>query len=226
MLSYTNYDAFSFNAWDPSTNPGEFGSLEDVHNEIHDRVGGGGHMSSLEVSSFDPFFWLHHVNVDRLWAIWQDLNPESFMTRRRAPYSTFSAEGGEFEDRTTPLAPFWDKSGTEFWTSDEIKNSALFGYAYPETQKWRYQSTEAYREALRQSVTALYGTNVFTEFVANVAERAPQGIAAAAPRMAIAAKGIVDTAKQKVVAAVAPKIAEGTPASEPEGSEGMTKRTP
>lgn len=61
LLSYTNFDAFSFNRWDPSTNVGEFGSLEDVHNEIHDRVGGGGHMSSLDTSAFDPFFWMHHA---------------------------------------------------------------------------------------------------------------------------------------------------------------------
>jgi tyrosinase len=61
LLSYTNFDAFSYNRWDPNTNPGDFGSLEDLHNEIHDRVGGGGHMSSLEVSAFDPFFWMHHL---------------------------------------------------------------------------------------------------------------------------------------------------------------------
>ncbi len=61
LLSYTNFDAFSYNRWDPSTSPGDFGSIEDVHNEIHDRTGGGGHMSSLEVSAFDPLFWLHHL---------------------------------------------------------------------------------------------------------------------------------------------------------------------
>ena len=61
LLSYTKYDAFSFNRWDTNTSPGEFGSIEDLHNEIHDRTGGGGHMSSLEVSAFDPLFWLHHM---------------------------------------------------------------------------------------------------------------------------------------------------------------------
>ncbi len=61
LLSYTNFDAFSYNRWDPNTSPGDFGSLEDVHNELHDRVGGGGHMSALDVSAFDPFFWLHHL---------------------------------------------------------------------------------------------------------------------------------------------------------------------
>ncbi|KAK3335847.1 tyrosinase precursor [Cercophora scortea] len=173
LLSYHNFDAFSFNRWDPNTNPGEYGSLEDVHNEIHDRTGGGGHMSSLEVSAFDPLFWLHHFNVDRLWAIWQDLNPDSFMSPKPAPYSTFSFEGGESQDKDSALTPFWDKSGTKFWTSDQIKDGTIFGSAYPETQKWKYNSTEEYQAALRQNVTALYGTNVFTNFVANIANQPP-----------------------------------------------------
>ncbi|KAG7292775.1 hypothetical protein NEMBOFW57_002817 [Staphylotrichum longicolle] len=172
LLSYTNFDAFSYNRWDPNTRPGEFGSIEDVHNEIHDRTGGGGHMSSLEVSSYDPLFWLHHFNVDRLWAIWQDLNPNANMSPRPAPYSTFSATGGESQTKDTPLAPFWDKSGTKFWTSAQIKDTATFGYAYPETQKWRFPNQpQAYQAEIRRAVTALYGTNVFANFVANVAQR-------------------------------------------------------
>ncbi|KAK4239408.1 hypothetical protein C8A03DRAFT_42953 [Achaetomium macrosporum] len=171
LLSYTNFDAFSFNRWDPNANPGEFGSLEDVHNEIHDRTGGSGHMSSLETSAFDPLFWLHHINVDRLWAIWQELNPNSYMSPRPAPYSTFIARGGETQSQDTPLEPFWDKSGTKFWTSAQIKDTLTFGYAYPETARWRFPDQQAYQAAIRRTVTALYGTNVFANFVANVAQR-------------------------------------------------------
>lgn len=61
LLSYTDFDAFSNNEWRGPGNNGNFASLEDVHNEIHDQVGGGGHMSSLETSAFDPVFWLHHT---------------------------------------------------------------------------------------------------------------------------------------------------------------------
>ena len=35
-----------------------YGSLEDIHNAVHNLVGGGGHMASIPVSSFDPLFWL------------------------------------------------------------------------------------------------------------------------------------------------------------------------
>ncbi|KAK0734565.1 common central domain of tyrosinase-domain-containing protein [Lasiosphaeria miniovina] len=185
LLSYKNFDAFSFNQWDTSTSPGEYGSLEDVHNEIHDRVGGGGHMSSLEVSAFDPFFWLHHINVDRLWAIWQDLNPSSFMSPRPAPYSTFGVTQGATQDENTALTPFWDKTGRAFWTSAQIKDTAsTFGYAYAETQKWQYTTGAAYQAALRQAVTKLYGTNVFANFVAHVTQRRTEDVHAPAVNVA------------------------------------------
>lgn len=32
-----------------------------------------GTMDSIPSSPYDPIFWLHHANVDRLWAQWQDL---------------------------------------------------------------------------------------------------------------------------------------------------------
>ena len=40
-----------------------------MHNGIHGWV--GGHMSTLTGSPFDPFFYLHHCNMDGLWAMWQ-----------------------------------------------------------------------------------------------------------------------------------------------------------
>lgn len=45
----------------------------DVHNSPHRWVGGT--MARRE-SPADPVFWLHHVNVDRIWAQWQALHPE------------------------------------------------------------------------------------------------------------------------------------------------------
>lgn len=59
-----------------------------LHNYIHALVGGAevnfdpetqiatfdaiGTMSNTPSSPYDPVFWLHHANVDRLWAQWQD----------------------------------------------------------------------------------------------------------------------------------------------------------
>jgi len=42
------------------------------HNDGHVVVGAGnGHMGN-GMSPLDPIFWLHHCNIDRLWAQWQD----------------------------------------------------------------------------------------------------------------------------------------------------------
>lgn len=64
LLSYKQFDAFSDSQWAQGERPGDFGSLEDLHNEIHDKIGGsGGQMGSLATSAFDPVFWLHHTCV-------------------------------------------------------------------------------------------------------------------------------------------------------------------
>lgn len=71
-----------------------FGALENIHNLIHNFSGGAnpyykpgtnpsdrnnepqfGDMVSAGVTAFDPIFWGHHSNVDRLWAEWQSLHP-------------------------------------------------------------------------------------------------------------------------------------------------------
>lgn len=46
------------------------GNLEQFHNTVHMFVGGNT-MPRPAVSPNDPMFWLHHANVDRLWAQWQ-----------------------------------------------------------------------------------------------------------------------------------------------------------
>jgi hypothetical protein len=40
------------------------------------KLGINKYLSSMAV--FDPIFWLHHCNVDRIWAQWQDKNPEGY----------------------------------------------------------------------------------------------------------------------------------------------------
>ena len=47
--------------------------FEVIHNAIHSWIGGPSRygMSTLEFTSYDPFFFIHHSNVDRQFAIWQ-----------------------------------------------------------------------------------------------------------------------------------------------------------
>lgn len=47
--------------------------FEGIHGAPHNWIGGT--MARID-SPADPVFWLHHANVDRIWAQWQALHPE------------------------------------------------------------------------------------------------------------------------------------------------------
>lgn len=72
-LSRSTYPSFQ----NTSESGAGLASGNSMHNGMHGWIGGGstpantGHMSFPEVSPFDPLFYLHHCNIDRLWAMWQ-----------------------------------------------------------------------------------------------------------------------------------------------------------
>lgn len=67
-LAQTTYRAFQ-NAIEAGVG---LSSGNQMHNDMHGWIGGStGQMSFPNVSPFDPFFYLHHCNIDRLWAMWQ-----------------------------------------------------------------------------------------------------------------------------------------------------------
>src|SRR5919197_1077891 len=49
--------------------------LEMLHGGVHIAVGGESGQMSTARSPADPLFWLHHANIDRLWAGWQERHP-------------------------------------------------------------------------------------------------------------------------------------------------------
>lgn len=64
-----------------------YGALENIHNLMHNFSGGVnpnytpggtdpqvGDMVQSGLTAFDPIFWAHHSNVDRLWSEWQVLH--------------------------------------------------------------------------------------------------------------------------------------------------------
>ena len=55
--------------------PGDVGVLEAVpHGSMHGQV--GGFMGFFHTAGLDPLFWLHHCNIDRLWVVWRERNPQ------------------------------------------------------------------------------------------------------------------------------------------------------
>lgn len=80
--------------------------LEDIHDNIHGWVGGT--MSDLGTAAFDPIFYAHHANIDRIWSIWQAQHGNSTIPS---------------EWLNIALAPFP-------YTVQEVLNISSLGYDY------------------------------------------------------------------------------------------------
>jgi hypothetical protein len=65
------------------------------HNGVHNSIGGT--MANPFNSPEDPIFWLHHSNIDRIWATWQHRHPDKVL-----PYS-------KTEDNTADPSPWETK---------------------------------------------------------------------------------------------------------------------
>jgi tyrosinase len=151
-----SYAEFASNGY-PGTIQG-YGSLENPHGTVHNLVGGsGGHMTYLDYSGFDPIFWLHHANVDRLIAIWQAINPDAFNISQLDNSGTFSITAGTTETQNTPLGPFHrDNTSTALWTSTQARGTRDFGYTYPELKTpWNITAAQLQTNA-KAAVRALY----------------------------------------------------------------------
>ncbi|KAI9806999.1 MAG: hypothetical protein M1833_002657 [Piccolia ochrophora] len=139
-----------------------FDSLEAVHNDVHGLVGNGGHMSYVPYSAFDPIFWLHHTNCDRLFAIWQAIYPNSYVTSQSTPFGTFTIAPGSMENVNTPLTPFRRDNAGNLYTSASARNTKTFKYTYPEVKDWGVSASQLTANT-KAAVKALYDpTNQFT----------------------------------------------------------------
>ena len=100
-------------------------------------------------SSFDPLFWLHHAyvferdllptraylncsNLDRVFALWQVLHPDSYvsdpMSQDESTRSTLK-QGAELG---LALEPFFTADGRNFHNPMTVRDWSSFGYSYPE----------------------------------------------------------------------------------------------
>ena len=99
-----------------------------MHNLVHFWTGGSvgpsldtpyavGTMSAVPVSPNDPVFFLHHANVDRIWAQWQGIHG----------IDTFEPDSGNpNNDESTVMAPF------DVTPRDVLDTTAL-GYRYADS---------------------------------------------------------------------------------------------
>ncbi|CAG8476361.1 1811_t:CDS:2 [Cetraspora pellucida] len=115
-------------------NYGHYSSIEVVHDAVHDALGGfGGHMSYPDIAGFDPIFFLHHSNVDRLIAIWQVCHPDVWIVGNAYTEGTFTDELDKYIDENTELTPFRRTENT-YWTSKSVRDIKKLGYTYPELE--------------------------------------------------------------------------------------------
>lgn len=95
------------------------------HNGVHVAVGET--MGTFR-SPLDPIFWLHHCNVDRLWAEWQEKNPQWLSAKNT-------------EDKfpawlTDSLDGFYETDGSAVKTSKrsaDVIDTYAMGYCYNTT---------------------------------------------------------------------------------------------
>lgn len=169
--TYKLFSVSSFSYFSTSTfprgdaTPADTVNVEGLHDGVHVEI--GGHMVEVPVAAFDPTFWLHHTNVDRLVALYQAANPESAKGNKALvepmdpgrPSFGFPVSEGHTETATTPLYPFKKENG-EDWTSADVssvKSTYALGYYYPELPEALENSSDAdiTAHALEQ-IDALY----------------------------------------------------------------------
>lgn len=117
-----------------------------MHNVVHPWVGGvdetrlsGGTMTINSASPNDPVFFLHHANVDRVWAEWQAANPEE-------KYAPATEEELPHNAATSALRPFQKGNSGRPVTPKDVESTVDLGYVYaaaPQLSGSEYQNAAA-----------------------------------------------------------------------------------
>ena len=131
-------------------------SVEQLHNQIHSDACCGGQFLSIATSAFEPLFFLHHTNIDRIWALWQAIRPKD--AGWSVPYtggSRYGTPGGSTISATSPLQPFFQANGN-FHTAQSVKSYTKMGYAYQGLEYWQKTAKQMTSDA-KALVNQLYG---------------------------------------------------------------------
>ena len=89
-----------------------------IHGKIHGLVGTAKNMGKIPYAARDPLFWVHHVNIDRLWALWNHNGGTNPITATWAK-KIFIFADGQGQRVTGALKDFCDLS-TLGYTYDDL----------------------------------------------------------------------------------------------------------
>jgi tyrosinase len=122
---------------------GVVGSLETTpHGSMHVAV--GGLMGRFNTAGLDPIFWLHHSNIDRLWVVWRQRDPQH-------PDPT------DPQWLTTPTFDFHDATGNVIsFTANQVVDTTASPllYQYEDVSDPLGVAFEAFAEGVRRPVMA------------------------------------------------------------------------
>ncbi|PQE32183.1 di-copper centre-containing protein [Rutstroemia sp. NJR-2017a WRK4] len=152
MTLFSNYQRYNTFSNEGSGSAG-FGNLESIHDTVHVVTGGfnfAGHMTSVPVAAFDPIFWGHHANIDRMLALWQAIYPDTYVDPTAQRGGTFTIASGSTQTKSSPLTPFHKDTKGTFFTSSDVRDTNTLGYSYPEL------INKPSNDTLKATIAALY----------------------------------------------------------------------
>ncbi|KAF7795791.1 hypothetical protein EIP86_006958 [Pleurotus ostreatoroseus] len=106
-------------------------AIEEPHNWVHLTLGGDGDMSFNDLAAFDPIFFFHHCNVDRLYALWEYVYPDYWLGQgyydEDGNLNQFVDQQGTYQEQPgtaltedSELAPFRKADGS-YWTPADVR---------------------------------------------------------------------------------------------------------
>jgi hypothetical protein len=112
---------------------------------------------------------LNNSNIDRIFALWQALNPDKFLDKIPPDNAKITDSHAQEHDvnKDTPLQPFRNDPQGRYWTPDGVRHTVNLGYTYPELQRWdsKYSQEDKsfnetlYVEDLTAQINTLYGVS-------------------------------------------------------------------
>lgn len=115
-----SYDVSPWSSLSPSIGSFRSNLEKNFHDEIHQWI--GGHMDMVAISPNDPAFFIHHCNVDRLWASWQDNFHKPYLPAQSE--SANILKGHRVFDAMRP----WEQTSTTPATALDFKGRLHYSY--------------------------------------------------------------------------------------------------